>query len=269
MAILDRVMEMRRQGYTDSQVIDTLREMGVSPKEINDSLSQSRIKSEVTRGNQNFNQQQDSQFNQMQPSIMKENERTDSGIPEPQNYSKQQGYYEPSASQYEQNTPSRGQGQEQQYAEQPQYYDPNNQSQYPEYRPSQSIDVETINDISEQIVEEKTNQMKKEISSLSNFKEEINNQIELLNRRLEKMENNFSELQLAILRKIGEYGEDIKNVTKELQATQDSFSKIINPLMDRREIKELNINRPKKEEKRTTKERSNIKEKSDFEDYLR
>ncbi len=249
MSTLDQVMEMRRQGYSDPQIIDTLREMGISPKEINDSLSQSKIKSELTQP-PGYNQKTD--FDQMQPSI---------GNDQQQDYTQQQGYYQPSTSQY---VPSPDQNQNQ-------MQDPNSY-QYQEYQPQQSMDVETINDISEQIVEEKLSQVKKDLSSFNKFKDETMNQLEMFNRRIEKIENNFSDLQSAILRKVGDYGEDIRNVSNELRATQDSFSKIINPLVDKArkfQTKNTDETNESPEDKSETKPRRTKEPRDSFENYLR
>ena len=143
-------------------------------------------------------------------------------------------------------------------------------------QPSQSMDVETMNDIAEQIVEEKTSRLKKEISEFTKFREEMASDFEKLNQRLAKIENVFNELQIAILKKIGEYGEDIKNISKEMSATQDSFSKMINPITDniRKSQKSANENtispaRQKKEADNETEKSQSKNSKSNFEDYLR
>ena len=55
-----------------------------------------------------------------------------------------------------------------------------------------------------------------------------------------KLEDIFTQLQISILKKIGEYGSDIKNISNEMVKTQESFSKILNPLTDNiRELKRI------------------------------
>src|SRR3989344_739409 len=44
MAILEKAMKMKQQGFTESQIIESLREEGYSPKEINDAFSKYQIK---------------------------------------------------------------------------------------------------------------------------------------------------------------------------------------------------------------------------------
>ncbi len=203
-------MQMKQQGFPESQIIQSLREQGISPREINEALSQSKIKSEIaTRQEPIVETEYPVQTNQnMQPSIMPSESQTE---PSEQDYQ-----YQPYPSQYPQTYP-------QQYSE---YQEP-----YDYYQPS---DIETINEVAEQIVEEKTSELKKQISSLAKLKQEILPEIEKVNKRVEKIENTIHELQMAILRKIGEYGENIENISGELRATQDSFSKMINPVLDKR-----------------------------------
>ena len=144
---------------------------------------------------------------------------------------------------------------------------PNDQMPYyDEYQPQQSSDIETINDIAEQIVEEKTATLKNQITNFTRFKDELILEVEKINERLSKIENTFNELQMAILGKIGEYGSDIQNISKEMHATQDSFSKIINPLTDNiRELQKMTgTDSSKSKPKPKTK-----KQKADIENYLR
>ena len=230
MAALEKIMQMKQQGFTESQILDSLRQEGISPREINEAISQSRIKTELgnqtesympeAAGYESANMQltqvpaqQPIGMQTMQPSIMSSNknipETTESQFQEaPAGYS-YQGAYPP----------------------QPGYPTPAEMS-YNEYQPQQTSDIETINDIAEQIVEEKTEALKKQIINFTRFKEELSFEVEKINERLSRIENTFNELQVAILGKIGEYGRDIKDISKEMHATQESFSKIINPLTD-------------------------------------
>lgn len=260
MSTLERVMGLRSEGYAESQIIDTLKQEGVSPKDIYNALTQSNIKSEL-------NQQQMTENTEEMP---------------PEGYT-QLGDNTADQSQY---SPYQQQTQEE-YA-QPQDYG----QAYQEYQaPQPATDIETINEIAEQIVEEKTAELKKQISSLKNSNEETKSDVERMNKRLEKLENNFNELQAAILRKIGDYGENIKNISTEMHETQNSFSKILNPLTDNiRELQKMTgssqksspqqTQQPKKETTTTetttettikTQEepRKKTKPEPGFEDYLR
>lgn len=241
--ILDQITQMKKQGIPSNQIIQNLIQQGISPKEINEALSQSEIKNEITS-------QDNQMYSDMQPSISSQysSDNQTSSINQQDNYQQSypeyhQGFSEPQTQNYSNQTTE------------------NYKYDYPEYQQPGGSDIETINDISSQIVEEKIKNFKKEFSNFINFKKESENKIEEIDKRLTKIEEKFEELQMAIIRKIGDYGEEIKNLSTEMKYTQDSFGKIINPLIEKtKEIK--------------NKEDKNIKQKlkkddDSFEDYLR
>ena len=265
MAALEKVMQMKQQGFTESQIIQSLREQGIQPREINEALSQSKIKSFVSPGQQmNFpiieteypvqRTFQESSFDEMQPSIMPSE---NSEIPQPP---MPQTPTQPTF----QETQIYPKQYSQEYIPENQYSSQDYQQNYPQeyYDYQQPADIETINEIAEQVVEEKMQKIRNEISSLNKIKQEVQPEIQLTNKRLEKIEETFHELQMAILKKIGEYGEDIKNISKGLDATQESFSKVINPTLDKKRDKES-------EEKPKPKSSKGKKSTPDFESYLR
>ena len=44
MGVLEQITQMKNQGIPDQEIVSNLQEQGVSPREINDALSQSQIK---------------------------------------------------------------------------------------------------------------------------------------------------------------------------------------------------------------------------------
>ncbi len=265
MGTLEKVMQMRQMGQTDSQIIDALRRERVSPKEIHESLSQSKIKSALSQEEmqspqdyQETQSQENQNFQQMQPSMMQ--------VREPQPYEVSQ-QFAPAMEESMQQIPSSFQSST---MPSDSYPPPQESSQeyYPEYTPGS--DIETVNEIAEQIAEEKTSQIKKQIESFIKFREEIALDIEKMNERLLKVESTLNELQMAIIGKVGEYGRDIQNIAKEMHATQDSFSKILNPLTDNiRQMQKINSNEDASRPRPKTKTEKTAKEKTNFEDYLR
>jgi len=239
MALLERINSMRNQGLNDAQIVNALTDEGISPLEINEALSQSMIKSAVSE-----------QASDMQPSIM-------SGEAAPQFAPPPEPTAPSSMAPPQQMAPAPQAYQEQyppqQYAEQysPQGYDPNAYAQqgydpnaYPQqgydqagYAQqgyySQVLDVETVRDIARQQIEEAVKKMREEVSTLSKMKTEIKFEIQELENRTAKMESIIQEIQTAVIRKMGEYGQSIASISKEIRATQDSFSKVINPIMDK------------------------------------
>jgi len=132
--------------------------------------------------------------------------------------------------------PSQYQGQEEYYPQQEQQYSPQEYSpQQQNYEPQYSgggIDTSTIIEISEKVFLEKTQKMQKQLKEVVEFKALAESRIESVSERLKRIENMIDKLQVAILEKIGSYGRGLENVQKEMQMMQDSFGKVISPLID-------------------------------------
>ena len=258
MTTLEKVMQLRQQGGTEPQIIEYLRQEGISPREIEEALSQSKIKSAINMEQQYQKQpdsipQPDSPRETMRPSMspmeyQQSRNLQQTQIQEPIEYEQNQVYGQP----------------QEQYA--PQYYE--------EYAPPQVSDVETMSDIAEQIYEEKTSEIRKQISEFTKFKDSLLLEVERINERLVRIENVFNELQVAILKKIGEYGEGVQNIEKEIKTTQNSFSKLVNPLTDNiRELQKITGLKTESISPQKTKVNPEStptkKDKIGFEDYLR
>lgn len=214
MALLEQIKQMKQQGMSDQEIYQNLQEQGISPRQINEAFSQSMIKSAVAVENQE----------EMQQSVM---------YPPQQQVTQQQVE--------EISVPAQNQ-QYAQYPEQGNYanYDENaDQSQYApqegyggETYYQQALDIETVRDISQQVVDESLNKIKDQIKEFTKLKTELKFQIQNLDNRLTRIESTMSQLQSDILKKIGEYGENIASISQEMKATQENFSKMINPVLD-------------------------------------
>ena len=217
MPLLETVLDLRKKGYGDSAIIGALKERGVSPREITNALSQASVKSAVDYApeTQSENIQAQISAESMQPSIMEQ--EAPSQIPQPQ-------------------MPQQFQQMQQ---EAPEYIYPTQQSQYPEqYQyPQQAgqggYETETMSELAEQIVAEKISDTNKKLSSLSEFRKIAEAKLEDAEQRLRKIESLIESLQLSILSRIGSYGKNLDDIKTEMQAMQDTFSKTLNPLMDR------------------------------------
>ena len=229
MATLERVMQMKEEGISNPNIIQTLRQEGISPKEIDEALSQSEIKYAVNGSEEGKMPEGE----QMEQDMQQENNENYSG----EGYSRS-SFQESS----EGDTGVIDPGVEQQPGMAQEYYPEYNapQSGYQEYQAQQPVDIETINEMVEQAIEEKTDTLKKQVSSFTKFKEDTGIELEKLSARLKKIEDTIDELQISILRRVGEYGKNVESIAKEMHATQDTFSKIIDPLTDNiRELREL------------------------------
>lgn len=209
--MIEQIIQMQQQGKPDGEIIQYFREQGISPRDISEALSQAKIKSALGMAQrQDF---PDSSEGEMQPSMMPKPPQT----------------YEPGSYQQEQYTQESSQA----YPEySPEVSQESPIQEYAQYQPTTSFDIETINEIVEQVVDEKTDETKKQVSSLIKLYRNLQLEIQRIEQRTSKIESLFNELQFAILNKIGEYGKNLQDVTQELHETQKSFSKIANPLAE-------------------------------------
>ena len=268
MALIERISQMKQQGVSDPEIIRTLREEGNSPREINEAISQSTIKNAVS-----------SDQGDMQQSIMSgsgqnvaappEAAPTAAAAPAPQPapaYQDQgayadQGYQDQGAYADQGAYPAEGG-----YQDQGAYY-------------QQAIDTETIREIASQVTEESLSKLRTRITEITKLKSELKFQIQNIDNRLTKIESTIAQLQSDILKKIGDYGENIENISKEMKATQDSFSKLINPTIDKKRAispsakknatKNIVKNTAKKPVAKTTAKSSSESSGASFEDYFR
>lgn len=227
MPLLDEIKQLQGQGYNEQDISQKMMEGGYNPKEINDAISQSRIKAAVSEEavqNSVINASQE-----MQPSLLAQ---------PPQEQQQPQEYTYPT----------------------PQAYP----TEYQYYQPQVGVGVETITEISEQVVAEKLSEIKKIIGNIADFKTITESKISGIDERLRRIETIIENLQARIIGKIGNYGQAVQDIKTEMEAMQDSFSKVINPLISKtRETEEL-----QEPEEEVKKERKKGK-KQDFSDYLR
>ncbi len=238
MAALEQIQQMRQQGLTDNQIISSLQEQGIPPKEINEALSQSEVKSAIAYQDQ----VQTSQPVEQSPAAEGQYAQ-DQYAQQP--YPQDQYAGEAGADQ--------GQYPQEQYAQEPYY--------------QQAVDVETIRNISKQIIDTELEKTKSQISELIKLKTELKFQMQSMDNRLTKIENSMESLQSALLKKIGDYGEAVQDISKDLQATQESFSKLVNPLIDQKRGKPSP--RTKKSKSSNSEELEESARDTGFEDYFR
>jgi DNA-binding transcriptional MerR regulator len=216
MTALDKTIQLQQQGLTEQEIVNTLKEEGVSMKEINDALNQANIKSAVSQ----------------------ESEQNNVPYPEPQQYS-DANYPAPQAVPQETYSPQEDPS-AQEYQQYQEY--PAQQQAYGGYYQDQGTDnTETITDIAEQVVSKKTNELVKKIDELNESKNLIQRELEELKAKVKRIEDGLDSIQKAIIGKIGEFGESTRMVQKDLENIHGTMSKMMNPLIDNyNELKKLN-----------------------------
>ncbi len=231
MSILDQVMDMKNKGVSEGEIINSLKEQGISPKAINDALGQARIKGAVSNSNEEG----------MTPSIMRperaEELPTEGSIsdedltPLPNTLPpgmQQRGYFPMHKEVDEEYVPQPGENYETQYPS----YQPQEQEYYPQqgesYQPGMvSADTDMIIEVSEQVFAERMKGAVKQIESFNEFKTLSQSKIDNISERLRRIESTIDTLQIAILEKIGAYGRGIDSIKKEMEMMEDSFSKVV------------------------------------------
>ncbi len=232
MATLDKVMELQKQGISDTEISAQLQNEGIAPMEINDSLNQAKIKNAVSPPTETAQ----APGQEMQASIMPNQaeqlaaqaptQPMTQEIPAPAGQAPAPEIYPPQA--------APGQPQDNYYQETPQAYP---EQDY--YAPQSGMDTETISEIAEQVATEKLNEFKKKTGDLVSFRNTTQDKIEDIDDRLKRIESTIDKLQQSIIEKIGEFGESNAMVHKDLDNLHGTVSKLMNPLID-------NINEMKK-----------------------
>ncbi len=197
MNILEQIKEMKTQGKSEQEIINTMQQQGTSPKEINDALSRAQIKSAVA-GTENMQQSEMPQYNPPSPQA--------TYTPQTQELNTQE--YAPS----------------EEYS-QPQEYYP--QETYGSYTPAETS-TDTMIEIAEQVFSEKIKKIQKQIKDLEEFKTLAQIKINNTAERLHRIETTIDKLQISILDKIGGYGQNLNSIKKEMSMMQDSFGKVVN-----------------------------------------
>jgi len=253
MTVLTDIKRMQVEGKTDVEIISTLKQQGVSPREITEAISQSKIREAVAGESpyenpeaalmpapaQEPQAQATQQQNEMMPSVAQQ--------PAQEAYSQypQQGT-ENYPQQYQ---PAQAPQQQVQYPPQyPQQYEP----QYQTYQPQPqmgSISPDTITEISEQVVAEKLAPLRKDIEKILDLKTTMETKMEYLDERLKRIEKIIDRLQLSIMQKVGEYITNIDDIKKEITETQKSFKAMAPGLPSSSSSKETREERAEKPRK--------------------
>jgi hypothetical protein len=251
MKINEAIVEMRKRGYEDSEIAKILQEQGISPREINEALSQTKIKQAVSEDNAETEMQTSETENndEMMPSIVDSEQQDISGGQE--TYSEQQEDYQaqPETSQ-QYGGEYYGGG----------YAQPEGEYYGDEYSQGTSMSAETIAEIVEQNISEKITKIMSVLNTLSESKVLTSTKVEKLDERLSRIEAIIDQLQMSLIRKAGQQEENIEDIKTEMKDMRENFGKVINPLIDgirtieKKEVKKLPEEKKEKVIKKYSKE---------------
>ena len=216
MAVLEEVSEMQNQGVPEADIVKKLQDQGVAPKSINDALNQTKIKQAVNNeGGEDYNE-----FSPLQGQSPQTSQVNARAQELPDNDYEEEEYAPPPV---------------EDYAPQQQEYVPQSQDEYSPYQDGEAyspgLDTSTIIEISEQVFFEKIEKIQKQIDQFAEFMTLEKSRIEDISNRLNRMEMMADKLQITILEKVGSYGNNLENIKKEMSMMQDSFGKMVNPIV--------------------------------------
>lgn len=217
--VLEQIMNLKSQGKQEREIIQILQEQGVSPREITNAFGQSQLKNNIMN-------QDNISVDGMHPSMMTGGEPQEEPEPPTPHSQQKENFYNPQPEQYA-----------------PQMQTQNFQPYYPQevqndfYQPneyaSSSYNTDTMIDVAEQVFAEKMSLISKQLDNLKELKILTESRLNHIEERLKQVESIIDSLQLEILKKVGSYGENLQSIKNEMSMMQNSFGKIINPLVEK------------------------------------
>lgn len=114
--------------------------------------------------------------------------------------------------------------------QQPPAYDPNMQDPYgAEQMPYESpgADKERIEEVAEAIIDEKWNDLLKDITKISEANNKMESRLVKIEQEISNLKQNFESLHRGVLGKISDYDKNLVNVGTEIKAMEKVFQKIL------------------------------------------
>ena len=111
----------------------------------------------------------------------------------------------------------------------------NNQQNYPQTQqyqmPAQpTMSYEQMQAVVEQIVEEKWKDMMRNVGDMNVFRARVGDDMESVKQELLRTQKRLEDLQVAVLGKVKDYNESVINISNDMKALEQVFSKILTPL---------------------------------------
>lgn len=250
MGLIDDVKRMRGTGRSEFEIVNALRQKGLSDQQISDVLAQSRIKDAVSSGYdaQDFpplptldssssstmetvgGEQFSAGYEGMQPSMLTTEEpRLPSLPPLPGQEAQVQqgelsatslqsstGNYPPyqAGNTFEMTAPSPGEGS----------FETGSLGAYQSY---EGMSSDVMAEISEQVVSEKLSFIQDKLERAINFKTIAETKLFSMEERLQRIEKIIDRLQLSLLQKVGEFVSDVRATKRELEENRKSFKALL------------------------------------------
>ncbi len=193
---IDKVLQMRTQGLSNSQIIEQLEREGYTPNQIFDAMNQADMKSSVTKA------PTPEQFGVQNPMMESVQTPQDASIG----------------------------------MEQPTINPEQNQAILSQTttEPGEVLDVETekIEEVAEAIIDEKWQDFVDTINKVIEWKENMEKKIVQMESQIKDLKDQFSQLQKGTLDKMAEYDEHVTDIGTEIKAMEAVFKKILPTLTE-------------------------------------
>ncbi len=186
----DKILDLRKQGYSNDQIIQNLQQEGYQSSQIFDAMSQADIKGGV--GGEE-----------------RESPPAPPGGPAPES----QPMPPPETSQPQQ--------QQYQYPQQPSYEMP------PSAQAGQAFDRTAVEEIAESIIDEKWEALMKNVDKIIEWKEATESKINKMEQKMKDLKERFESIHSGVLSKISEYDKGIKGVSTDIKAMEEVFKKTL------------------------------------------
>ena len=92
---------------------------------------------------------------------------------------------------------------------------------------SNPISSTTNEELIEAIIDEKWNELIKDVTTIIEWKNITESKIKLLEQQIDTMKNDFDKLHQAVLGKVGDYDQHILDVGAEIKAMEKVFAKVL------------------------------------------
>jgi|TARA_Y100000310_G_scaffold339022_1_gene430371 DNA-binding transcriptional MerR regulator len=94
-------------------------------------------------------------------------------------------------------------------------------------QPAESVDRETIEEVAESIIDEKWEEISKNINKIVEWKSATETKIIKLDQQFKDLKAEFENLHKALISKVNEYDQNILNVGTEIKAMEKVFQKVL------------------------------------------
>lgn len=210
----DKVLNLRQQGMSDNQIVQQMQRENHSSEDIFNALSQADLKAQNTPGNlpQPTTSEPEAPSFNMKNSNSSFNMKNSSPSPQQAAPIMQP----PSGMQPPETIPP----------------SPQDIPQQTYSNPQSTLDIDKIEEIAESIIDEKWDDLVKNVNKIIDWKAEMESKISELEDKNTHLQESFDKLHKGILDKIDDYDKTLLNVGAELKAMNEIFQKIMPTFTD-------------------------------------